>query len=388
MVTTIKYYIKIVLYKMNSYLFKKYMVNEVNEKLILFQSTHGTKYNDSPKAIFTNILYDNYFKDYTFVWAFKNCEKYSFDDPRVKTVEYGSNDYLSIASQAKYIITSTRLLNFIKLKRGQKYIQTWHGTPLKKLGVDISHTTNIRTSTKDYKLMNKLDSHKITYFISPNNYATSKFISAFELRKSQIFECGYPRNDFLVNHKISDVINLRKKLNIPFDKKVVLYAPTWRDNSYTLKEGYTDNSPINLEELSKQLDEHIILYRSHYMSKPKEQFENVIDVSDYDDINDLYIVSDILVTDYSSVFFDFAILRKPIIFYMYDLEEYQNKTRGFYFNIEQILPGPIVKTKSELIKHITQPTLSNNYDEFRTVFCANEDGSASKRVIDTLIKKI
>ncbi len=380
----LKHLAKQFLYKSRSFNYKITYLKNRTEKIIIFQSFHGSKYNDSPKAIFLEMLLDDYFNDYEFYWAIDNPNKLVVDDNRVKTVEYGSKQYLEIVSKSKYIITSTRLLNYIQLRNEQKYIQTWHGTPLKKLGADITYTTNKRTSVSDYKLMNKLDSYKIDYFISPSSYASSKFKSAFDLDDKQILEIGYPRNDFLVNYTEQDIKRIKENLNLPDDKQIILYAPTWRDDSYSIKDGYIDNSPISLEELTSNLPNHIILYRSHYMSKANEAFDNVIDVSSYNEINDLFIIADLLITDYSSVFFDYAILKKPAVFYMYDLEKYENETRGFYFDVHKTLYGPIVKTKAELLQVINNPVVYDNYEEFYKQFCINEDGNATKRLIDTI----
>ncbi len=388
MYNQLKYILKILIYKIRSINYKMKYYNNKCEKIIVFQSFHGTKYNDSPKSIFLEMLEDEAFSDYTFYWAFKEIENFPIYDSRVKTVKYNSMEYFQTISKAKFIITSTRLLNFIHLKKEQIYVQTWHGTPLKKLGIDITSTNNKRTSIKDYQLMNNLDSYKINYFISPSAYASSKFKSAFGLTDKQILEIGYPRNDYLTNYNTRDVTTIKESLNIESEKKVILYAPTWRDDNYSLVNGYTDNKPISIEELSQNLNNSVILYRSHYMSKTTESFENVIDVSNYNDINDLFIISDLLITDYSSVFFDYAILKKPCIFYMYDLERYENHTRGFYFDIQSTLYGPIVQTKKGLIEAINNPVLQDNFDSFYVQFCKLEDGMATKRLVGKLKSEI
>ncbi len=386
MKNTVKYYLKKFLYYINKFKFKKYLKNEVNQFQILFQSMHGKKYNDSPKAIFLEMLNDEKYKKYKFIWALDENRDYGINDPRVKIVKYASSEYFEEVSSSKYIVTSTRLLNYIILKDEQVYIQTWHGTPLKTLGVDVVRTTNKRTSLRDYEMMNKLDSYKIDYFISPSSYATEKFKSAFELKEStDMIEVGYPRNDKLINYDEEEINGIKEKLGLGIGK-VVLYAPTWREDSYTIANGYEDSIPISLEELSKELAGYKILYRSHYMSKSKQQFDNVIDVSNYDDINDLYLVSDILVTDYSSVFFDYVLLRKPIVFYMYDLEKYKNETRGFYFDVEKELPGPIVKSKSDLITEIRSNRISKNYEQFIEKFASLHDGKSTKKVLEKIFK--
>ena len=136
-----------------------------------------------------------------------------------------------------------------------------------------------------------------------------------------------------------------------------------------------------------------MLFRAHYLVANSFDFDRykgfVIDASSYPDINDLYIASDILVTDYSSVFFDFSILGKPVIFYMYDLEHYANEMRGFYLSLDE-LPGPIVRDEDALIDEIRRTdgwTADNKYLEFKKRFNPYEDGNSSKRVLKRVIER-
>ena len=334
-----------------------YLFYKVSPKMILFESFYGNSYSCSPKAIYEYMLTDERFKDFTFVWAFKEPNKYSFDE-RTILVKSNSRRYYKYLSKSKYWIVNLLINTGVKKKKNQVYVQCWHGTPLKKLRYDIEKD-NILNSVSEVRKRNDLDAIKFDYFISPSKFCTEKFTSAFNLKnlnKENIFiEKGYPRNDYLFNYKKSDVKKIKKELNIPLNKKVILYAPTFRDNQVN-ENGYTYNVVLDFEKLKKEIsDEYVVLFRAHYFIANKFNFDKyngfVYNVSKYEDINELYIISDLLITDYSSVFFDFANLKRPELFYMYDYDDYKNNLRDFYISLKE-LPGPIVQSEEELIDEI------------------------------------
>ena len=242
--------------------------------------------------------------------------------------------------KAKYWIFNYRVADHQYPKKNQIYVQCWHGTPLKKLGYDLENTDNAMNSKKEIRFKYKTDAKKINYFLSPSKFATERFISAWNLKEIKkegcIIEEGYPRNDFLYNYTKQDLSKIKEKLNINnINKKVILYAPTWRDNQHQSGVGYTYKTEVDFEKLQKELgQDYIILFRAHYLVANEFNFEKykgfIYDVSKIDDINELYIISDILITDYSSVFFDYANLKKPIIFYMYDFEN-----TIFFYELQQ-----------------------------------------------------
>lgn len=384
--------------KKNIYIYY-YLTSRVEDKRVIFESFMGRQYSCSPKAIYLELLNNPKYKGYKFVWAFEKTDNFDFllKNKNTIIVKYGSRNYYKEYARCKYWITNSRLPEAIIRKKQQKYIQCWHGTPLKKLGFDIEVTGgNVMNSVKDIQDKYLMDSKRYSYMISPSQFCTDKFISAFKLKDSSIVkQLGYPRNDFLINHKKNDANRIKKELGIPKDKKIILYAPTWRDNQHQSGLGYTYSLNIDFGKLKKEFsNDYIILFRTHYFvanSINLEQYKDfVINVSDYGDVNDLYIVSDILITDYSSVFFDFANLRRPIIFYMYDYEEYKNKLRDFYLDFEE-LPGPIIKKQKELINEIKKIGEYNDkyqekYNKFNQKYTYLDDGKASKRVVQECIK--
>ena len=373
----------------------------IDEKKIVFSCFTGRKYADSPRAIYEYMVNSDDYKDYKFVWVFTKPENYSFllKNRNTKIVSQASRECEVEFATAKYWVCNHRVAIHRYPTKEQVFIQTWHGTPLKRLGFDIVQADNEAYTLKELTDIYLVDAKKYSYFLSPSAFATEKFISAFALKSigkdKIIVEEGYPRNDFLKNFTDADVERIKAELNIPEGKKVLLYAPTWRDNQFSTKlRGYTYKTEVDFDRLQKELgDEYVILFRAHYFVANSFDFEKykgfVYNVSDLDDINDLYVVSDILITDYSSVFFDYAILKRPIIYYMYDFELYKNEMRGFYIDLAE-LPGPIVKDEDGLIESIRTLTSGFEYDEvykkFNAKFNYLDDGNASERVAKKLIK--
>ena len=381
------------------YYYKRY---KVDDKVILFESYNGRSYACNTKAIYEQMCKMDEFQDYTFIWAFVDPQSKEafFNDSRTKLIKYNSSNYFKYCSIAKYWITNSLIDVAIKKKNNQIYVQTWHGTPLKKLRCDIEVDGSVLNSREEIIKRNNDDAIRFDYFLSPSPFATNCFTSAFNLKKLDktniIVEKGYPRNDYLFNYTSSDVKRIKKQLNIPANKKIILYAPTFRDNEHQTGLGYTYSLKLDFEHLKNKLGkDYVILFRTHYFIANSFDFDKyqgfVYNVSNYDDINELYVISDILITDYSSVFFDFANLDRPIIFYMYDLELYQNKLRDFYFDLDE-LPGPIVKSENTLInaiKNVDKNTkkYQDKYLAFQAKFNPLDNGYCSKKVIKDIFDK-
>ncbi len=389
---------RFVLYIKNKITYLYYFLfYKIDDKMIFFESFYGNSYSCSPKAIYEYVLNDERFKDYKFVWAFKNINKYTFDE-RTILVKSNSRKYYKYLSKSKYWVVNLLINTGVKKKKNQVYVQCWHGTPLKKLRYDIEKD-NVLNSISEVRKRNDLDAVKFDYFISPSKFCTEKFTSAFNLKKlnnENIFiEKGYPRNDYLFNYKKSDIKRIKKELNIPLNKKVILYAPTFRDNQVN-ENGYTYNVELDFNKLKNEFSkEYVILFRAHYFIANKFDFKKynnfVYDVSKYEDINELYIISDILITDYSSVFFDFANLKRPILFYMYDYNNYKNNLRDFYIDLKE-LPGPILKKENTLIKEIKNidnysKKYKEKYEKFNKKYNYLDDGNATKRVVEEIFNE-
>lgn len=386
------YFIKAVRYKWRGFGIS------TDEKVVVFQAFKGQKYACSPKAIYEEMLEDERFKDYTFVWLFKNPDEFRFlkENPNTKIMKYGSKNCEKLLSKAKYWIFNFRAPEWWLPKKDQVYVQCWHGTPLKRLGFDLETSDNAMNSTKEIRKKYISDTKRFKYFLSPCAFSSEKFISAWDMKtygkEGSIIELGYPRNDYLSNYKKEEISQIRKELGIELvDKKVILYAPTWRDNQHQSGVGYVYENPVDFNLLREELGEdYIILFRAHYLVASSFDFAKyegfVYDVSQYDDINKLYVVSDLLVTDYSSVFFDYAILKRPMIFYMYDLADYRDNVRGFYLDLSE-LPGPIVEDDRafiEAVKSLDLNYVDDSIEKFNEKFNLYNDGKAARRVIGKL----
>lgn len=370
----------------------------IDEKLVYFITFSGRGYSDSPKAMYEYMLTAPEYKDYRFIWCFKEPEEYSFllQNDRTELVKFRTKEDNKALRQAKYWISNYRMLNNQYPRKGQVYLQCWHGTPLKRLGYDILESDNAMNSLSEIKEKYRTDAEKFSYLLSPSPFATEKFATAWNLNETgqryKIIEEGYPRNDRLAAVTEADREQIRKALGVE-GKKVILYAPTWRDNQHTSGQGYTYKTEVDFDRLHKELgDDYVILFRAHYLVANSFDFERyagfIRDVSSYPDINDLYIAADILVTDYSSVFFDYANLKKPVIFYMYDLEHYANEMRGFYISLDE-LPGPVVKEEDGLIAEIRKCdgwVPDEKYEAFHQKYNPLDDGHASERVLHRIIK--
>lgn len=373
---------------------------EPDDKTIVFSSFMDASYSCSPRAMYEAIINDPFFDDFKLIWVFKRPNKIlNLEIPalnRAIIVKSFSKDYYNAIYKAKYRISNSRFrVHEVKTSK-QYFIQTWHGTPFKKLAHDIK----VEGSNGAYAKQSMLDIYSndtIKYDVmpSPSRYYTERLTSAFnlqELNKADVIvELGYPRNDFLFKYQESDVDKVKVFYNLPMDRKVILYTPTWRDHEYDPMKGYTYNIELDFKKLYRDLGhEYVIIFRPHYF------ITNAFDFSEYEgfvydgsltpDINDLYIISDILITDYSSTFFDYANLNRNIIFYMYDYEFYNSVTRGFYLSLDE-LPGPVVMDQEDLTKVILDNNQSKvKLDIFNKRFNYLEDGNSAARLVDYVFK--
>lgn len=364
----------------------------VSDKKIIFMSFHGRGYGDNPKAIYEAMLSSGKFKDFKFIWILRNPQEAPMG---AKGVRYMHLSYFLAMASSRYWVVNCKLPNYIYKKKSQIYLQTWHGTPLKRLGHDIEADEDMKfyrsgLTLEQMRCSYDDDVKKYNYMISPNRFCTKIFPHAFHIEKEKLIETGYPRNDVLLNASTETILNIKRELHIPLDKKVILYAPTWRDNSYVAK-GYTFELKANFHKWKKKLgEEYVVLFKPHYSiintlrPDQKEGLNNFLYCIDANyDISNLYLISDLLITDYSSVFFDYAILNRPIYFYMYDREMYDKQLRGFYLDVDHDLPGEIVTTEDQLLDLI----LEEKYDymklkEFNKEFNSFQDGKSSQKVIE------
>lgn len=381
---------------------KNYMIGalrqEINEKQVMFEAYKGM-YACSPKELYLYMKNNDQFRDYTFVWSRSldmdiDSQLELSKDPRTKLVNYAKPEYFDELAKSKLIITNQRLHNKFAKKENQYVLQTWHGTPFKKDAMSI--TVSSHNVNNDRRVeVNHHDVKNYDYFLVQNEFSAVELVNTFMLEdypEVQVLKSGYPRNSSLVDEISKEKIDsIKEKYNIPKDKKVLFYTPTWRDHHKKNKAGINDI--FDFEKWQEELsDEWIILFRGHYFHAKAvdlEQYKGFIyDTTSYNDINEFYLIADLLVTDYSSSFFDFLNLKRPILFYMPDFIAYIKLSRKLHFEPETELPGPVSYSVEEFLKQVKDyktvtDQYMSNYDNYLNQFCP-WDQNASQNVIDVL----
>lgn len=363
---------------------------------LIFESFGGRQVSDSPYAIYQ--LFTQLYPGFRFIWSIDRSQKRFCKENGIPFIIRRTAKWVRTLEKASFWISNARFPAWVKKPSYVTYIQTWHGTPLKKLGLDIENVSMPGTTTTKYHANFVREANRWDALVSPNDYSTQIFRSAFGFN-NQILKVGYPRNDELINSSADDIVALKEQMGIPLDKKVVLYAPTYRDNQFAEKGKYTFELPFSLDDFKQQYgDDAVLVLRMHYL------ISNSLDISGYEDfvydmsnhpsISDLYLISDMLITDYSSVFFDYAYLKRPILFYPYDYHVYKDELRGFYLDYEKDLPGEIAHNETELLTMIGEklqtPDMSANqkFMDFYHRFCAIDDGLSSLKVVNYVVQQI
>lgn len=313
---------------------------KIDDSIVLFTG-HGGKYNDSPKYIYEKLMENPRYKDLKLVWGLSNVSH--VNENVHEFVKIDTFKYFLVSLKAKYWIASVNIERGLNYKKKKTlYLNTWHGIPIKKIG-------NSANARADYDFSN------IDYFVVSSEYEKPIYIRDFKVKEHSLVKTGMPRNQMLFKEKDERLsLKIKNELGLPVDKKIILYAPTWRDSDDKGK-SYSVKPPIDFEYWRKELsDDYIVLVRAHpyttnFIDKIDQLF--VYDVSNYDEINSLIFISDLLISDYSAIFFDYSITKKPIYCFAYDLEEYKNN-RGVYIDLETSFPGGVITDEIELIRRI------------------------------------
>lgn len=327
----------------------KWFVKKDNH-LIVFVSFGGRRFDDSPRAIYEQMLQDERFNAYRLVWAFINPESYSLK--RGEKIKIDTLKYYKILLQAKVWITNSSVERGLHFKgRNCLYFNTWHGSAIKVMGNDIADdNASFGNKTKKKGAVCNYD-----VFLAQGQHDIAVFSKAFCIPKNTIKLIGLPRNDVLIQGGNEDLRNeIRRIIHIPYGKKVILYAPTFREYEKDTQNNCKLTLPLDLVKWEKELgDEYVFLLRAHYeVVKGLNVNDNgfVFNVSDYPNLNDLMIVSDMLISDYSSIFFDYSIQGKPMLTYCYDYDRYASE-RGMYFDIRRELDD-YATNEEELLNNI------------------------------------
>ncbi|MGL5617131.1 MAG: CDP-glycerol glycerophosphotransferase family protein [Sarcina sp.] len=356
----------------------------INKKKVMMFSYSGKSYSCNPKYV-TESLMENYGDNIKVVWALQD-KREKIDLKSVKIVKYGRIKYLYNLATAKVVMTNSRTDELFKKRKNQYYIQSWHSLlRVKQIEKDAESTLSF-----GYINQAKNDSKKCDLLLSGSKYTTETFQRAFWY-DGEILECGTPRNDLLVNLEEEKIKAIKEKNNIKNREKILLYAPTFRNGR--------DKSIYNLdfkrikEVLEKKTGDSWVIFSKLHPNLMGEcnklvGSEEVIDKTNYDDIQELLAISDMVISDYSSLIFDYALTERPCFLHTPDLVKYLRAERKFYFNIEK-LPFKISKTTEELIYNILNFDKDNYRKEllqFEKSVGELETGNASKVVADRIAK--
>jgi CDP-glycerol glycerophosphotransferase len=360
---------------------------------VLFSCFNGRQYSDSPRAIHEELIRRG--TDLEQLWVVNDA---MVEVPgTLRPVRLNGKEWHEAVASSRYIVTNHRLGDWFQRHPDQIVLQTWHGTPLKKIGRDVKEVHFAYAPGMKKALQSsgpKTPSlPEWTHLLSPSPFSTEIMRRAFAF-KGEIIEAGYPRNDLLYSPQVDAIAaQVRSRIGIPDGKKVVLYAPTWRDDQYYSRGRYKFDMRIDLERARAELgDDHVLLVRLHSNivdGAPGDGDGFVYDVSLYPEISELYLIADLMITDYSSVMFDYANTRRPMLFFTYDLPDYRDRLRGFYFDFEKEAPGPLVETSDALIEAVRSAGevadgYRASYDAFVQRFCPLDDGKAAARVVDKI----
>lgn len=311
----------------------------VDDRLVLFTGL-GMRYNDSPRAIFEYMREHALTERYRCIWAVDEPEKYAIDGAEIIAVD--TPKYFLTALRARYWVACVNIERGLHFKKKKTvFLNTWHGAAINAMG-------NAVGGRHDF------DWRHTDFVCCSGEYEKEILVRDCRARRENLIETGLPRNDRLYRTSEEEKRALRERLGLPSDKKVVLYAPTWRDST----DGGIDfklTCPIDCERFARELgDRYVLAIHSHWITTSLDGVaatDCVFDFSSHPDINDLLIAADLLISDYSSIILDYAILCRPIICFGYDFDEY-TAARPLYFDAETTLPGGVVRTEDALIARL------------------------------------
>ncbi len=357
----------------------------IRKRTIFFESHRGVNYSCNPKYIYEYIREKH--PEFNCIWSFQNLNlKSGLPDKQVKRF---SLRYYYLLATSKYLVHNAEFGQNLPVRSGQFFLNTQHGTPLKLMGIDWPSASKSITSSKYTK------QGRWSAITVQNDYSAEVFTRVFRF-DGPVISTGYPRNDMFYR---KDFAEYSKDLKLRLDlqgKKIILYAPTWRDKKGQLTDSDFELK-IDLESFQVRFGSNsVLLLRMHHLissklSIPQSIQGAIIDVSSPEhDIQELCAISDILITDYSSVMFDFANLKRPMIYYCYDYDEYVNTSRGVYFDMKTELPGPVVETEDALFLALEymgmqKAIYADKYSAFKEKFCCFDDGAASERVTESML---
>lgn len=356
-----------------------------DDKLILFVCFGGRKYDDSPRCIYEQMLKDPRFNDYKMVWAFMHPENFGNVKEKIKIDTF---KYYITALKACVWVTNSAVDRGLGFKSKHTFqFCTWHGSAIKCLGNDtIKKTFGFSSTKKNFE-----DRSDCDVFCAQSKFDVEVFNRAFNVPIENFRIIGLPRNDELVyNNKKDYIDSIKNRLQIPKDKKVILYAPTFREFDRDSGDNCMLLPPMDIKKWEEWLGkEYILLFRAHYEVVKTMNFEEndfIKNMSTYPNLNELMLISDVLLSDYSSIFFDYSILERPMVCWAYDKEKYL-ENRGMYFDISEVLGDEKIITQEELVDVLLNLDVEARVGVtrlFKSQY-VEECGSASQKSADIIL---
>jgi len=355
-------------------------VSAIAPRTVLFDSWRG-RYADNPRAVSEEL----HRRDPSFrqIWVIEG------EEPRlpeyVEAVEPCSWEHLAWMGRAQYVVSNGGMPIYWRKQPGQFYLQTWHGSPLKKIAFDIE-----RPQWSDARRYLRNFARDVTYWdllLSQSRHSTDAQRRAFRY-PGPVLECGYPRNDLLLSPEADGVrARTRAELGLEDGVRAVLYAPTWRDS-------FTFDLELDLAVVADELGPGtVFLLRAHnHVAKTvaPQSHPQVWDVSRIPDPRELMLAADAMIADYSSIIYDFALTRKPIVLFAHDIDHYRDELRGLSIDLEAEAPGPLLRTPTELLDALGRldnglpASYREAHERFVRRYAEFDDGHAAERTVETV----
>ncbi len=363
----------------------------VDNKLIVLGAANGKAFIGNTKYIYEYLKKNT---DYKLIWFSKsNSLSKELKERRISFIEGTNLKSIKILRKAKYIFVTHGLTDILPIRFSPQTIvvQTWHGVQNKRNRTEGEYIPYPKlTKLLRFKIRNN---DVYNYFITPSGTKKDLEIISrhFEIPKKKIITTGYPRNDIFFSFTEEFINNIKERLGIPKNiKRIFLYAPTFRDHKLKAEFPLSDNELTKLNDYLRNSNS-LLIFKAHLAERTINftNFSNFLIINQEMDIQELLIITDVLITDYSSVYCDFLLLDRPILLFTYDLDEFLEKGRGFYYDFIKTAPGPLLRTGKELIyaiKNISEidKQFKKKREETTKIYHKYRDGKSTERLLKYL----